>query len=73
MGRARRLQFSGACYYVVLQGNNRQDIFMSNQDRRYFLSLLRAYKERCDLKVYAYCLMAHDAHLLIETARPNLA
>lgn len=73
MGRARRLQFPGACYYVVLQGNNRQDIFMSNQDRRYFLSLLRAYKERCDLKVYAYCLMAHDAHLLIETARPNLA
>ena len=73
MGRARRLQFPGACYYIVLQGNNRQDIFMSNQDRRYFLSLLRSYKERCELKVYAYCLMAHDAHLLIETARPNLA
>jgi putative transposase len=73
MGRSPRLQFPGACYYVVLQGNNRQDIFMSNQDRRYFLSLLRSYKERCDLKVYAYCLMAHDAHLLIETARPNLS
>ena len=73
MGRAKRLQFPGACYYIVLQGNNRQDIFMSNQDRRYFLSLLRAYKDRCELKVYAYCLMAHDAHLLIETVRPNLS
>jgi REP element-mobilizing transposase RayT len=73
MGRAKRLQFPGACYYIVLQGNNRQDIFMSNQDRRYFLSLLRAYKDRCELKVYAFCLMAHDAHLLIETVRPNLA
>jgi putative transposase len=73
MGRSPRIQFPGACYYIVLQGNNRQDIFMSNQDRRYFLSLLRSYKERCDLKVYAYCLMGHDAHLLIETGRANLA
>ena len=73
MGRSRRLQFPGACYYIVLQGNNRQDIFMSNQDRRYFLSLLRTYKERCGLKVYAYCLMTRDVSLLIETAEPNLA
>jgi putative transposase len=73
MGRPRRIQFPGACYYVVLQGNNRQDIFMSNQDRRYFLSLLRAYKDRHRLKVYAFCLLTHEAHLLIETGQGNLA
>jgi putative transposase len=73
MGRPKRLQFAGACYYVVLRGNNRQDIFMSNQDRRAFLSLLRTYKERYQLKVYAYCLMPQEAHLLIETERPNLS
>lgn len=72
MSRPKRIQFPGACYYIVLQGNNRQDIFMSNQDRRHFLSLLRSYKDRCQLKVYAYCLMTRDAALLIETARPNL-
>lgn len=73
MGRAPRLQFPGACYYIELQGNNRQDIFMSNQDRRYFLSLLRTYKERCGLKVYAYCLMPHEAYLVIETSEANLS
>lgn len=73
MARAPRLQFAGACYYIALQGNNRQDIFISNQDRRYFLSLLRTYKDRCDLKVYAYCLLPQEAHLLIETAQPNLS
>lgn len=73
MGRPRRIQFPGACYYVVLQGNNRQDIFMSNQDRRYFLSLLRGYKERYGLRVYAFCLMTHEAHLLVETGQPNLS
>lgn len=73
MGRPKRIQFAGACYYIVLQGNNRQDIFMSNQDRRQFLSLLRAYKERSELKVYAYCLMPQEAHILIQTRRPNLS
>ena len=73
MGRSKRLQFPGACYYIVLQGNNRQDIFVSNQDRRYFLSLARSYKERYGLKIYAYCLMGRDVHVLLETSQPNLS
>ncbi|MFA6318471.1 MAG: transposase [Elusimicrobiota bacterium] len=73
MGRPKRIQFPGACYYIELRGNNRQDIFLSNQDRRHFLNLLRQYRERYDLKVYAYCLMAGYVLLLIETAKPNLA
>ncbi|MBI4422083.1 MAG: transposase [Elusimicrobia bacterium] len=73
MGRPTRIQFPGACYHIILQGNNGQDIFLGNQDRRYFLSLLRAYKERFDLAVYAYCLMPSAVELLIETRRPNLS
>lgn len=73
MGRPARIQFPGACYYVILRGNNRQDIFLSNQDRRRFLSLLKGYKERYDLLVYAYCLMNNSVDLLLETRRPNLS
>lgn len=73
MGRPNRIQYAGACYHVMLQGNNRQDIFLGNQDRRYFLSLLKGYKDRYDLKVYAYALMSSYVHLLIETGRPNLS
>jgi putative transposase len=73
MGRPNRIQFSGACYHIMLQGNNRQDIFLGNQDRRFFQSLLKGYKDRYGLKVYAYCLMANYVHLLIETAQPNLS
>lgn len=73
MGRPTRIQFPGACYHVILQGNNRQDIFVSPQDRRFFLAMLRSYKERYDLKIYAYCLMANYVHLLMETAHPNLS
>lgn len=73
MGRPARIQFSGACYHVVLQGNNRQDVFLTNQDRRYFLSLLKSYKERFELLVYAYCLLPNEVHLVLETRSPNLS
>jgi REP element-mobilizing transposase RayT len=73
MGRPKRIQYAGACYLVVLQGNNRSDLFLSNQDRRHFLSLLRAYKERHGLKIYAYSLMANHVDMLIETGAPNLS
>jgi REP element-mobilizing transposase RayT len=73
MGRPKRIQFAGACYLVVLQGNNRQDLFLSNQDRRQFLALLKAYKERYGLKVYAFSLLANHVDLLIETSQANLS
>lgn len=73
MGRPARIQFSGACYHVTLHGNNRQDVFLTNQDRRYFLGLLKTHKERFDLLVYAYCMLPNAVHLVIETRRPNLS
>lgn len=73
MGRPKRIEFAGACYLVVLQGNNRQDLFLSNQDRRQFLSLLRAYKDRYGLKVFSYSLLGSSVNLLIETSGPNLS
>lgn len=73
MGRPARIQFPGACYHVILQGNNRQDIFLTNQDRRFFLGLLKSYKERFDLAVYAYCLLPNAVHFVIETRQPNLS
>ncbi len=73
MGRPKRIQYAGACYLVVLQGNNRQDLFLSNQDRRQFLAQLKQYKERHGLSVFAYSLLGNSVNLLIETALPNLS
>jgi REP element-mobilizing transposase RayT len=73
MGRPKRIQYPGACYYLTLSGNNRQNVFISNQDRRHFLHLLRSRKARYGLKVYAYCLMESFVELVVETAQPNLS
>jgi hypothetical protein len=73
MGRPRRIQFAGACALIALRGNNRQDLFRTSSDRRQFLALLKAAKERHGLKVYAYSLLNGRVDLLIETARANLS
>ncbi len=73
MGRHRRIELAGACYYLELRGNNGQDLFLSSQDRRQFLSLLKQAKERHGLSVYAYCLTANQVLLLLETSKPNLS
>ncbi|OGR49174.1 MAG: hypothetical protein A2X40_11690 [Elusimicrobia bacterium GWC2_65_9] len=73
MGRPKRIQFAGACYLICLQGNNRQDLFLSSQDRRQFLTMMKSYKERHGLKVYAYGLTGNSVLLLVETAQPNLS
>lgn len=73
MGRPLRVQYAGACYHITLQGNNRRELFFTHHDRRHFLRVLRLCRERYRLKVYAYALLSSDAHLLVETAQPNLS
>ena len=72
MGRPKE-SYAGACYLVILQGNNRKDLFLSNQDRRQFLTLLKQYKERHGLEVFAYSLLGNSCNLLIETSQANLS
>ncbi|MFA6091644.1 MAG: transposase [Elusimicrobiota bacterium] len=73
MGRPNRIQYAGACYHITLSGNNRQDVFLSNQDRRFCIQLLKDYKNRFGLKVYAYCLMENSIQVVLETPKPNLS
>jgi len=73
MGRPTRIQFPGACYHVLLKGNNREPLFESDADRETFLTLLEGLKARYQLKVYAYTLLPSTVHLVVETLQPNLS
>jgi putative transposase len=73
MARKPRVEFEGAFYHVISRGNQRQRIFHSDADRRYYLDRLEHYRERYGFTVYAYVLMANHVHLLIETGRVPLS
>ena len=66
MARKPRVHFPGALYHVISRGNQRQDIFLDDQDLNTFLSYLSEYKIRYPFHLYAYSLMKNHFHLLLE-------
>jgi REP element-mobilizing transposase RayT len=73
MPRPPRKSFEGAKYHIAVRGNGRQDIFLSDEDRRRFLDQLKDAAEKDGVRVYAYVLMSNHYHLLIETRRANVS
>ena len=73
MARPLRIELADGYYHVVNRGNNRQDIFFSDKDRKAFLEALADSCEIYDVQPMAYVLMSNHFHLLVHTARANLS
>ena len=73
MPRAARIAYPGAVYHVVDRGNDREDVFFDDNDRRYYLDLLCRATAGFRLKVYAYALMSNHIHLFFRTTLPNIS
>lgn len=73
MARPLRLEFPGALYHVTARGNTQQDIFLDEEDRRRFLTVLERAVSRFHLLLHAYCLMDNHFHLVVETPEANLS
>ena len=63
--RVAREKCGNSIYHICVRGNNKQDIFLDNEDREEYLKRLRDYEEKYKMQVYAYCLMTNHVHLLI--------
>jgi REP element-mobilizing transposase RayT len=66
MARKPRAEVEGGLYHLIARGNNRQNIFHSDEDFKKFLSLLEAQKAKLGFYLYAYCLMSNHFHLALE-------
>ena len=55
MPRAARVVIPGCPHHLTQRGNNRQDVFFVDDDRRMYLSLLADGAERFALTVEGYC------------------
>ena len=65
MPRITRLVIEGFPHHVVHRGNNRQEVFLDDSDRKNYLSLVRLYSFKHNCKVLAYCLMDNHIHLML--------
>jgi len=73
MPRTARVQFEGAAYHIINRGNNREPIFIDEEDHLLYLQLLKRYCEEFNVLLYAYVLMPNHLHLLLETPSGNIA
>lgn len=73
MARALRIEYPNAVYHITSRGNAKSKIFLDDQDRENFLTVLGFVVKRYNWLCYTYCLMDNHYHLIIETPEANLS
>ena len=71
MARLPRYNLPGQPQHVILRGNNRSIIFVSDEDYRYFKECLKDAADRHGCAIHAYVLMTNHVHLLVTPERED--
>jgi len=64
MPRSSRVVIPGCPHHITQRGNNRQPVFLVEEDRTFYIETLREQCERFGLAVEAYCLMDNHVHIV---------
>jgi putative transposase len=65
MARQARISLPHHTYHLIQRGNNRQEIFAGDEDRRTMLHLLLEASRKHEVAVHSYVLMSNHVHLLV--------
>jgi putative transposase len=71
MPRSARVTIQNGCYHIITRGNQKQTIFIKEEDYQKYLYFLKKYKKRYKFKLYCFCLMPNHIHLMMEVDDPN--
>ena len=71
MPRFARVIHPNHPHHIVHRGNRRQAIFDDDDDRHFYLKLLRLYAARYSVRIWAYCLMPNHVHLVGVPVHPT--
>ena len=69
MPRQARVVIPGLPHHVTQRGNNRFDVFFTDDDRLGYLGLLREQCAKYGVRILGYCLMTNHIHLVAIPAR----
>lgn len=65
MPRTARKKGAFSTYHIIIRGNEKKDIFFSDQDKVTFLYTLLRVKKKYNFLLYGFCLMNNHVHLII--------
>ena len=66
MPRSLRITIPNLPFHILNRGNNRQVIFLDEEDFDYFIALLKRFKKELKFKLYHFCLMSNHTHFVME-------
>lgn len=73
MPRHPRTLLVGFPHHIVQRGHDRQPVFVTGCDYRYYLDNLKELRTRLGVRVYGYCLMTNHVHLVLEPVEVGAA
>ena len=71
-GESLRVEYAGTYYHVMARGNRREEIFLDEEDGRFFLKAVSKVCAQTGWMVHAWVIMGNHYHLFIETPEGNL-
>jgi putative transposase len=71
MPRQARVVAVAVPHHITHRGNNRQDVFLSDEDRRRYQHLLRDQLEPCGIDLLGWCWMTNHVHMIVIPDRPD--
>ena len=73
MPRFGRTPGESGVYHVMLRGNDQNQLFYDDADRRAFLDRLARFRKAGRYQLYAFALMSNHVHLLVREVEDELA
>lgn len=73
MPRQQRLKSKSGYYHVMLRGNEKKNIFNSDEDKQYFMETVYKKKQGDRFYLHAFCLMDNHIHLMLSEGVEDIA
>ena len=64
MARIARVIAAGIPHHVTQRGNRRMPTFFREEDYQAYISLMAEWCQKCQVAIWAYCLMPNHVHLI---------
>lgn len=64
MPRIARIIAPGIPHHVTQRGNRRMETFFRDEDYQAYIALMAEWCRKCNVEVWAYCLMPNHVHLI---------
>lgn len=65
MARLARIVIPNIPHHVIQRGNRNQNVFFSDDDKIFYLELLKNFGSKAGLTFWSYCLMDNHVHFIV--------